>query len=187
MAKAERIRKLLDDNGYKEAESILNEWNYLAGWTDKFVQSIEVIHSMKGAAFTAGCMLASQHSTLDMLMYYDARPSAFNGLFDQYTFRPFKGYYPFRMFNTLYRLGEEAECVSDDETVYAVAAKGGKDRAVMVCYYTNDDTAGEKEIEFDFDGAFTVQLLDEENTCTEIPFAKKLTLKRNSVLLLTSR
>ena len=37
MIKGERIRKMLDDNGYKEIESILNEWNYLKGWTDKFV------------------------------------------------------------------------------------------------------------------------------------------------------
>ena len=164
-----------------------NEWNYVSNWDTEFVKSIETIISMKGAAFTAACMLESQHSTLDMLMYYDARPGAFNGLFDQYTFRPFKGYYPFRMFNTLYRLGEEAKCVSDDETVYAVAAKGEKDRAVMVCYYNNDDTAGEKEIEFDFSGEYTVQLLDEENTCTEIPFEKTITIKRNSVLLLTSK
>ena len=36
-------------------------------------------------------------------------------------------------------------------------------------------------------GQTTVQLLDEDNTCTEIPFEKRVTLKRNSVLLLTSK
>ncbi|MBQ3054792.1 MAG: hypothetical protein IJC88_01665 [Oscillospiraceae bacterium] len=188
LTRQNNIKKLLLENGYENAETNCNEWNYVCSWDVEYLRAVETIISMKGAAFTAACMLASQHSTLDMLMYYDARPGVWCGIFDSYTLRPFKGYYPFRMFNTLYRLGNEVECVSDDETVYAVAAKNGEDRAVMVCYYTDDDTAGEKTVDFVLGGEYRVELLDEENTCTELPWdGNTITMKRNSVLLFTSK
>lgn len=74
------VKGKLDAAGYTEAENILNEYNYLENWTDKFVASIEAITGMRGAAFTAAAMLAGQGSDLDMLMYYDASsPSVRNG------------------------------------------------------------------------------------------------------------
>ena len=185
--KQEVFKNILREHGYGEIETNCNEWNYVHSWEVNFNKSIDTVISMKGAAFTAGCMLGGQHSSVDMLMYYDARPSAFNGLFDFYTFRPLKGYYPFLMFNELYKLGEEAECTVEGENLYAVAAKSGDKRAVMVCCYTDDDAAGDREVEFDFDGDFTVELLDADNTCTEISFAKKMTLKPSTVLLFKSR
>ena len=77
--KAERIKTLLNKYGYENVESILNEWNYVKGWEEEFVYSLKAIHGIKGASFTLACMCTSQHSPIDMLMYYDTRPSAFNG------------------------------------------------------------------------------------------------------------
>jgi len=51
--RADTVRSLLDKHGYTETESILNEWNYVRGWVEDFVYSIECIISEKGAAFTA--------------------------------------------------------------------------------------------------------------------------------------
>ncbi len=45
--KAETVKTFLIEGGYENAENILNEWNYVAGWTDKFVYSIKAIHSIK--------------------------------------------------------------------------------------------------------------------------------------------
>lgn len=93
---AEKIHGFLVKYGYGDAESILNEWNYVRGWTDKFVYSLETVHGIKGAAFTMACVSVAQASPVDMLMYYDMRPAAFCGAFDFYTYRPLKGYYPFK-------------------------------------------------------------------------------------------
>ena len=49
--KAERIKTLLNKYGYENSESILNEWNYVKGWTDEFLYTIKMIHGIKGAAF----------------------------------------------------------------------------------------------------------------------------------------
>ncbi len=91
--KCTRVRKMLDRCGYKGTETNLNEWNYVRGWSDEFVYSIKQIIGMKGAAFTSACMSACQNCRdVDMIMYYDARPGTFNGLFDFYTMEPLKGY-----------------------------------------------------------------------------------------------
>lgn len=49
-------------------------------------------------------MCASQYTPVDMLMYYDAHPCCMNGLFcTDWVCENLKGYYPFRMFNELYK------------------------------------------------------------------------------------
>ncbi|MBO5229857.1 MAG: hypothetical protein J6B52_00395, partial [Clostridia bacterium] len=90
--KAERIKVLLNKYGYENSESILNEWNYVKGWEEEFVYTLKAIHGIKGASFTLACMCTSQRSPIDMLMYYDTRPSVFNGVFDFYTYEKLKGY-----------------------------------------------------------------------------------------------
>lgn len=168
--RAETVQKLMDANGYGDAESILNEWNYIKDWGENFIYSLETIVGMKGAAFTAACMCASQASSIDMLMYYDARMGAgFNGMFDFYTYRPLKGYYPFKMFNTLYKMGTSVECVVDDEELYAVGAKDAEgNSSLMFAYYTDDDTAGEKTVHVELNGGakqYEIYLLDKEHNC----------------------
>ena len=192
LERAERFQKMLDENGYGHIESILNEWNYVKDWGADFVESILVIHGMKGAAFTASCILASQDSPIDMLMYYDARTgTGFNGMFDFYTCRPLKGYYPFKMFSTLYEMGISVSCKSESEQVYVVAAKDAKNGAAcMLSYYTDDDTAGDIQLKVNLqgiEGKFELYLLDEDHTdelVDEVGTDFELTLRRNSVVLL---
>lgn len=69
-------------------------------------------------------MLGAQQGPMDMLMYYDARVNtSFNGLFDFYTLRPLKGYYPFKMFNERYTLGRSVRVEVTGDKLYAAAAK----------------------------------------------------------------
>ncbi|MEE1278573.1 MAG: hypothetical protein UHE86_05890 [Acutalibacteraceae bacterium] len=187
------VRNILDKYGYTDTESILNEWNYIKGW-DNFVYSVKQIISIKGAAFTAACMCGCQNNTsIDMLMYYDARPCSYNGLFDYYTNELLKGYYPFKMFNTLYTLGTACECVSDNKNVYATAAKGTDGTALMFSYYNDDDDCDERcEILFDFNGAtdaYEIFSLDKERDAESIGFVKsgeKIKVHPNTVCLLKS-
>lgn len=167
--KAERIRALLDKNGYEKTESILNEWNYIKGWEADFIPSIMTIHGMKGAAFTMASMCASQHSSIDLLMYYDTRPGLFNGAFDYYTLAPLKGYYPFKWYGMLYYdTQEEIPCETEENDIYTLCGKNKEGKTLtIVSYYTDHETdAEEKEISIDFgatkaDAKYEIYLLDE--------------------------
>jgi hypothetical protein len=187
------IREALDAHGYADAESILDEWNYVQSW-DRFDYSVRQIISMKGAAFSAACMCGCQsNSSVDMLMYYDARPTRMNGIFDFYTNEPMKGYYPFKMFCELYRLGASCKITTDCDDIYAAAARYDADTAVMISYYTDDDNAtDEREIILKFIGgaeAYSISLLDNDHNAEEIGrviSGEKITLLPNTVCLLKS-
>jgi hypothetical protein len=191
--KGTRVRKILDKYGYEKSESILNEWNYVRGWVDEFVYSIEQIIGMKGAAFASACMCAGQNNPdIDMLMYYDARPCAFNGLWDMYTLRPLKGYYPFFIYSKLYELKNQVYSSSDSDDVYVVSAKNGEKARMLVCYYAENDNKGADVVkidvsDFDMAGA-KIYLVDEHNTMSEVLTAQfennilTMRLERNSIL-----
>ncbi len=137
----------------KDTELILDEWNYIEDWAGEgFVASVRAIKGLKGASFTAACMIEAQKSPIDMLMYYDARPCTFNGMFDSTYFKPLKGYYPFAMFGDLYRMGETVSASSDDKDVYVIAAKdGGTAAGFMATYYEFPNMQGEKDVTVSLD------------------------------------
>ncbi len=186
--KAERIHKLMVESGYESAESILNEWNYVRSWAGEgFLYSVKSIIGFKGAAFTMACMSAAQKAPIDMLMYYDARPTVWNGLFDFYTFEPLKGYYPFKWYSEFYGL-EEVRC-NDAEDIYTLCGKtsDGKTKTV-VTYYVERDDADAKEISLDFGrgGTYEVYALnaDKTNECIGTTDALTFTLAPNSCLFI---
>ncbi|MCQ2430676.1 MAG: hypothetical protein MJ192_10140 [Clostridia bacterium] len=188
-AQAGRIRALLDKYGYEAAESILNEWNYVRGWTQDYVYSLETIHGMKGAAFLMACISTAASSPIDMLMYYDTRLSAFNGVFDFYTFRPLKGYLPMKWYGSFYDMAAVVPAVTSVPDVYPLCGcgKDGKLQAVVTCY-TDDDTAGDRTLTVDFgrSGTFEVSLLDAEHDGEVVGTMKDLTfdLKPQSCVMI---
>lgn len=191
--RSEWLRNKLNKYGYTHTESILNEWNYVKSW-EEFVYSVKQVISIKGAAFSAACMCGCQNDTaVDMLMYYDARPCAYNGLFDFYTYAPLKGYYPFKMFGTLYKLGNGCKCVSDNKNIYAAAARNDGEKAVMISYYTDDDNCSEiLDISLDFIGSaenFRMYLLDSDKDAELVGMVQNgsvISLSPNTVCLLKS-
>ncbi len=148
-----KYRKWLDERGFTETESILNEWNYVCGWEkEDWLYSKRIIKNMKGAAFIAGVISASQYEDIDMLMYYDARPCGMCGMFDtDFVCDTLKGYYPFKMFNEVYSLDNAVE-VETIENVYSVAATNGDKSAVMATYFDDNLSNGKKEILFTLNG-----------------------------------
>ena len=168
--KVQTIRNLLDKYGYTSTESILNEWNYIKGWEDdKWLYSLKAIKGLKGASFTAGAMCASQYTPVDMLMYYDARPCCMNGLFcTDWVCENLKGYYPFKMFNALYKKGN-AISLETSENIYAAAAKGDNSEvSVMLTYFDDNEKSKSCSVEIqlcDNDATRTAEIyvLDENN------------------------
>ena len=126
-------------------------------------------------------------------MYYDARPSGFNGMFDRFN-KPLKGYYPFKMFNELYKMENSSFVESDDKDILLVAASDGEKSARMIVYYTDgEDTALAKEVKLDLKGgakAYKHYLIDEDHTNDLIGTVNKdttLVMKPNSVAFLMSK
>ena len=104
-----------------------------------------------GAAFIAASMAACADAPLDMLMFYDARPGGMNSLYcTDRICECLKGYYPFRMFNELYKLPAAVEAAAD-EGLYACAAAGDS-AAVMLTNYSDDDAAPGKPVRIEMSG-----------------------------------
>lgn len=188
-ADAKVVRDLLDSYGYHNAESILNEWNYVAGWSDRWTESILAMIGMRGAAYYAATMLKCQNEPVDMLMYYDARMCTMNGLFDIYTYAPLKGYFTFLMFSKLYLAKTACFCETDDKNVYAVAAKNDKEQYLMLAHYSVAQGVAPKEVAVQADGTWTAYYLDSDRTMAEETVVAKdgtlrLNLPENCVVLL---
>jgi hypothetical protein len=99
-------------------------------------------------------MSLCQYSSLGMLMYYDANPTAsWCGLFDSVCFWECrKPYYSFKMFNELYKLGDAVELSTDSKTMFGCAATNGDKCAVMVSYFDSDENAGAQTVKLDLNG-----------------------------------
>jgi len=189
---AEKVKALLVKHGYGDIESILNEWNYVKGWGEEYIDSIKTVIGMKGAAFTMACMSAAQHSSIDMLMYYDARPCVLNGLFDFYTWEPLKGYYPFKWYGKFYDMS--AEVVSENEVsdIYTLCGVDDEEKVLaVITYYTDEEGKEDKTVTVDFgrNGEYEIFLLDESHDAELIQVTSDLTftLTPNSCLMIQER
>ena len=195
--KARAIRDLMAKYGYGDAESILNEWNYVKGWRENYYYSARQIGEQKGAAFTAAAMVACQKAPVDMLMYYNAQPTViFNGLFEGVGLQPLKGYYAIYSWGKLLKLGTEVGSASDAKDVYVVAARGetGK-RAIFIVRYSDDDNVSTptpvtvKVANAELPPEVCAHVTDETRMQTEVPLrtadgALRLFLPPRSFMLL---
>ncbi|MBE6541957.1 MAG: hypothetical protein E7672_05875 [Ruminococcaceae bacterium] len=131
-------------------ELIFNEWNYIRGWyREEFRQSLETIAGLKGASFIAGTMCVGQKSKLDHMMYYDAQPHQFCGMFDLRFYTPLKGYYPFKMYSQIYKMGQSVLSEADDKYLYSIAAKNENTCGIMFTYFVDDENQEPGLVEVD--------------------------------------
>lgn len=175
--KAERIKKLLIKYGYENTESILNEWNYVKGWVEEYLDSIKTMHGMKGASFTMACICEAQKSpNIDMLMYYDTRPSVFCGAFDFYTYEKLKGYYPLMWYGKFYDADAYIKCETDTENIYTLCGVQNGKAMCVITHYSDDDSTSAKDVCIDFgkQGNYEIYLLDNEHDGELIKTTDKL-------------
>lgn len=193
LERAKWIKELLVKYGYDKTESILDEWNYRINWTDRFLESMEKASRHEGAAFNLAVMTACQHSSIDMLMYYDTRQTTcFCGLFDLRTLRPTKAYYSFLWYGKYYDMEAEVLCENEVPELYPLCGidKEGK-TLTSVAYFTNREDAEEKTVQLDFgkSAEYNVYLVDEDHIydLIEAPVDLIFTLKPNSCLFLEEK
>ncbi len=120
-------------------EHIIKHYNY--GWANGFHYGIEYWEIW--------------NEPVDMLMYYDARPGAMNGMFcTDWVCENLKGYYPFRMFNELYKKDSALRVDrSEADKIYLAAAKNEDTTSIMLTYFDNDEKEALADVEISLEGA----------------------------------
>lgn len=133
--------------GLEKPELILNEWNYIREWSGpEYRYTMQKIREIKGASINVGVMCAAQACDIDMLMYYDARPCAFNGLFNFYGHTPQKPYYGYYLFREIPRLGTHVVTEPVVDGIWSIAATDGKNGALMLTHYNDSDDIPAKDL-----------------------------------------
>ena len=157
---AEHVRKVLDHYGYVNTEHHLNEWNL---WTKKKYRDSNI-----GSAKTLAFMLMMQNTSTDVMCFYDAGMgySDYKSLLSPETGYPYRTYYTFMMFSTLFNLENQVKAEVNDKKVFVGAARKNK-KAVITLSNVNDYDVW---IDLDINNFPTdeVQILrvDEENRYT---------------------
>ena len=142
---------LIGESG-ERPELIYNEWNYVRSWVGEHYKYSRIVGKLnKGASLIAGTMCMTQPSDIDMLMYYDARPGAWCGLFDTDTLEPLKPYYTFYMAKELPRLGTWVKADAKAANIYSCAATNGKDSAVILTHFNDDDETPAEQVKVSFE------------------------------------
>ena len=190
LAKAAWIRDCLNRYGYRETESILNEWNYVRGWKDEdFQHTVMAIHGIKAATFVGACICAAQNSTIDMLMYYDTRPSVFNGVFDFYTYETLKSYYALYWYGKFYDMQKEIPTADRVDNIYTLCGVDSSGKVLaQVVHFNEDDTAPNKSVKLDFGkpGKYEIYLVDDthDGQLVATTDCLELDMKNHSMVLI---
>ena len=188
-----KVREILDEKGFTEVESILNEWNYNKSWTEKDYYSRYVRRSIKAAAFMAGVMSECQNGPVDMLMYYDLRPNTtWNGAFMPHTYDILPAYWALYYWAELVDYGTQVKSSCEENDIYTCAAKSadGKVRLIVVRYHETDAEQDIKPVSLSVPAGMSVtevRLTDSERMNQTIEVDKSapvLQMERNSVALI---
>ena len=188
-----KVREILDEKGFTNVESILNEWNYNKSWTEKNYYSRYVRRSIKAAAFMAGVMSECQNGPVDMLMYYDLRPNTtWNGAFMPHTYDILPAYWALYYWAELVDYGTQVKSSCEENDIYTCAAKSadGKVRLIVVRYHETDAEQDIKPVSLSVPAGMSVtevRLTDSERMNQTIEVDKSapvLQMERNSVALI---
>ena len=158
--------------GYGDLETHLNEW-------DPFANELGTAHH---SAELAAMMIAMQYGHPSVCCIYDMRTAnaPYCPLFNPITHKPIHGYYSMVAFNTLYRLGMQAEVICDTEGLYVLAATDGSRHALMISNLTGETQP------LSIDGAdlshARYHVIDQERLLSWSPMVKEI--HNNEVLLI---
>ena len=137
------------------------------------------------AAGVAAELIGLQNEPCDMACIYDAKCGGgdYSPLFSPLTYKPHKAYYAFTAFNELRRRGKAvAVRTSGDGRLYAAAAKGESDAAVMMA----NDSDRTIPLVCDFQGRVVAdcRITDNDRTDKSIPMPAELPPRSFVVIIL---
>ena len=107
------FRETLDENGYKDTPSFIDEWN---------IKPFDLTQSHYMTVLTAATMCAGQHEPVDMMLYYDVLPgSSFNNIFTIHG-EPMPAYWAFYSWGKMTQLGTSVQAKADMPEIQVAAA-----------------------------------------------------------------
>lgn len=170
------VREMLDEKGFGQTESILNEWNYVRSWSETDFYSARVRQSLKAAAFVASVMCVGQQNPVDMLMYYDLRPNtSWNGAFKAFVYDKLPAYYSLYAWASLAEMSQVVKVDCDLPDVDCCCASDGKSnlRLLLSRYNEDDSVEGSSNMDICIPQGYSVsrvRLLDSSHPFEEIPY-----------------
>lgn len=184
------VRRMLDEKGFSETESILNEWNYNRSWDEPDYYSRRIRPAVKGAAFVAAVMCDCQNLPVDMLMYYDMRPNcSWCGPFTPFTYEVRPPYYALYYWAELAEYGTQIKTTCDTGNIYTCAArsKEGKIRLLVVRYHEDDNHNTPRIVTLNLPSGWKViglRVTDSQGSDRRIPASNSVTLESNALALI---
>jgi xylan 1,4-beta-xylosidase len=125
---AKQFRKIIDEHGFPQAESILSEYNRSADFTEPMKAELR---SADNAAFVATTLIYLQDASVDRAIYYRGDAS-WMGLFDLEK-RPYKPAYAIRAMGEMKKTPERIAATGGDDEGFAVLAGKSEDgRTVQI-------------------------------------------------------
>lgn len=180
IAKAAKfVREYLDGRGYKNAESYLTEFNY-----DYSLRSKPTLYEhTEFSADVLSALIEGQNAPVDMIFYYDFRPSAYNGMFYveplHKEIKKLPAFNAMKFFGDLYRLKNQVETDYEKGHGFYALAAGNEDKCAVAIASREYD--GEIDIVIDAKEATVLSQVGVGELCETSLTAKdgKITLELN--------
>lgn len=178
---AHGYRALMNDCGYRSAEMLLNEWNYMENWGNQ-PDSFRKLVGIRGASFCAASLIEMQKSPVDLAAYFEADViKEWCGLWEVEDMaigslganslgrlKPRKPFAAFRDFGKLYRIGQEVFSESDDGNVYVCAAADEKDACALIAVRDMEEETCEISL-MNTQPGFSVSVIKTDQNGMDIP------------------
>ena len=133
---AQYVRQKLNEFGFFDTESHLNEWNYQAEGT-----GFKSKHTMDGGSFLTKAMtLMHRDGTIDMAMYYCMSTQAmYNGFIDQNDGSLSPSWFAYVAFGHICSLENSVKAEYDGD-IHAIASKNGAEKAILLSNHRCEDS-----------------------------------------------
>ncbi len=179
---ANKVRKLLDENGYAKTESHLNEWNYWPGnwqvlynrysWKDIATTEMK---SAKSAVYVTTTLINLQDASVDQACFYAGGMWDIFGLFDRYGI-PKKSFYSFKAMAMLLDAPNRVVCKKDSiyEGISVIGGLNNSENAAVIMisnYNSKQNTANIRITNLPWENATNVEVfvIDDENNLNLSP------------------
>ena len=126
------FRKTLDENGYKDTPSFIDEWN---------IKPFDLTQTQYNTVLAAATMCVGQYEPIDMMLYFDVIiGSPFNTLWTLYA-EPKPTYWAFYSWGKMSQLGTSVEAKADmPELQVAAATNADKSKSGILVTRLNIET-----------------------------------------------
>lgn len=162
---ARTVRKILDENGYGDTISVLDEWNYVEDWKD-LGKTYVLNHSFRSAAYLTASLITMQNAPVELAAYYDGQfvqPEAnWCGLYQE-NGKTLPGYYAFEFFKRLREQKNQADVQEAMENLYVCAASGEKKAVLIANYSARKKQAALIRLKTEQEGKAVITRISEEN------------------------